>query len=489
MGAHVVVAGGGITGLVAAHRLVAAGCEVTVVEPERVGGKIRTSEFAGRPVDEGADAFLLRVPWARALCAELGMDRELTSPSSRAAYVWTRGALRPFPSGHVLGVPTDLAALAASGVVGAAGVERASRDLERPAGPGDPSTTGADVAIGPYLRGRLGDEVVDHLIDPLVGGINAGDIERLSLAAVVPQLDAAARSGDPSLIRSCRDLIGPEAIDQAAPIFAAPLDGMVRLVDALVIAMPTVELRVGRRVASLEPAPSKRAGGPGRPSSRPPIRVGLDDGTSLPADALVLATPAFATAELVRQIDGGAADLLDGIGYASVALLAIAVRTADVGRVLDGSGFVVPRAEGLRLTACSWTTSKWAHLRRGDDTVILRASVGRAGAEEALDLDDADLVEAVLVDLDRTMDLRGAPTAVRVSRWDRSFPQYAPAHLDRVTTLERQLAEVTPGIVVAGAAYRGLGVPACIRQGTEAADHLLGGHLGGRRPVRTSPRG
>lgn len=461
--ADAVVVGGGISGLVAAYRLVRAGREVTLVEPDALGGKIRTSVFAGRPVDEGADAFLLRVPWALDLCRELQIEAELRSPDLRTAYVWADGALRPLPGGHVLGVPTDLDALAAAGVVSAAGAARAAEDLTRPAAPDDPFVTGADVAIGPYLRRRLGDEVVDRLIDPLVGGINAGDTAQLSLAAVVPQLDAAARSGDASVIRSCRAQRQAATVPPDAPVFATPYGGMARLVDGLVMAMPALDVRLGHRVVELD-------GG----TATAPATVTLDDGSRLTAGTVVVAIPTFAAGPLVRPLARTAAELLDGIDHASVALITLAVATSDIDRALDASGFLVPRDAGLTVTACSWATSKWAHLRaRGDDVVLLRASIGRAGSAHALDADDAELVATAVEDLGVTMALKGEPRAARVSRWPRSFPQYAPGHLTRVATIEREIAARAPRVVLTGAGYRGLGVPACIRQATEAATRVL----------------
>ncbi|HEX2576507.1 MAG TPA: FAD-dependent oxidoreductase, partial [Aquihabitans sp.] len=249
---HAVVLGGGIAGLTAALRLSQAGSAVTIVEPDRLGGKLQTSVVAGRAVDESADAFLLRVPWALALCHDLDLDGELISPAARAAQVYVDGALRPLPAGHVLGVPTDLDALRASGLVSDDALRRVAAEPDLPADPADPGTSGRDVAIGPYLRRRLGDEVVDHLIDPLVGGINAGDTSQLSLAAVVPQLDAAARSGDPSIVRSCRAQRERAAGAPDAPIFATPLGGMARLVDALVALLPGADLRLGRRAVGIE---------------------------------------------------------------------------------------------------------------------------------------------------------------------------------------------------------------------------------------------
>ncbi|MCU1353842.1 MAG: Protoporphyrinogen oxidase [Acidimicrobiales bacterium] len=470
-GRHVVVAGGGITGLVAAHRLTSGGAAVTLVEPEaELGGKLRTSVFAGRPVDEAADAFLVRVPWGLQLCRELQVDGELTSPAERAAFVAVGDRLRPLPAGQVLGIPTDLDALAASGIVSPAGVARAAEDLERPGDPDDPAESGHDVAIAPYLRRRLGAEVFDRLVDPLVGGINAGDTERLGLAAVLPQIDAAARSGDPSIIRSCRAQRDAAGADPAAPIFAAPLGGMGRLVDALTGLLPELDVRSGRRITGVE------VGGAGATT------VGLDDGTTIDADGLVLACPAPAAADVLRATAPQAAHLLATIEYSAVTLVTLAFDRTDVAHPLDGSGMLVPRSEGRLLTACSFATSKWAHLRDpARDDVILRASAGRHGDDRHLDLDDDDLVARLLEDLDATAGLRGAPSEVRVSRWPGSFPQYAPGHLDLVAEAEAALAAVTPRVVLAGASYRGLGVPACIRQGTEAAERVLAAAAATRR--------
>jgi oxygen-dependent protoporphyrinogen oxidase len=482
---HVVVVGGGITGLVAAYRLSQAGSEVTVIEPGRIGGKVQTSVFAGRPVDEGADNFLLRVPWALALCHDLELDGELVSPVERSAHVFVDGARHTIPAGHVLGVPTDLSALAASGIVSPAGVERARQDLDLPADPADPAVAGGDVALGPYLRRRLGDEVVDRLIDPLLGGINAGDTTLMSLAAVVPQLDAAARSGDPSLIRSClaqRDAqarsgalpsagsgavvaaIAEPAPAGAPPVFAAPLGGMARIVDALLALMPAVDVRQGRRVVELRGAGDAPAGA-GRP------RVTLDDGTVLEPDAVVLATPAHVSGPLLAEVSAEASATLSAIDHSSVAMLTIAVDRQLLGSVEGASGCLVPRDQGTLMTAVSYATSKWAQLRDPDrDDVILRASAGRVGDERQRELDDAALTEAVLADLDRVVGLHGQPREIRVGRWDRSLPQYAPGHLDRIDAVEAALEG--SGIVLAGMALRGVGIPACVRSAELAAASL-----------------
>jgi oxygen-dependent protoporphyrinogen oxidase len=464
---HVVVVGGGITGLTAAFRLTGAGVAVTVIEPDRLGGKIQTSAFAGRNVDEGADNFLLRVPWALALCRELGLAGELVSPVERSAQVFVEGDRHPIPAGHVLGVPTDLDALAASGLVSAAGLARARQDLELPADPADPSMTGDDVALGPYLRRRLGDEVVDRLIDPLLGGINAGDTTTMSLAAVVPQLDAAARSGDPSLIRSClaqktSAAIAEPAGAEAPPVFAAPEGGMARLIDALIGLVPAAELLVGRRVVSLEPRTAEH--GP---------RVTLDDGAVLAPDAVVLAVPAHVAAPLLADVAPEAATVVSAIEHSSVAMLTLAFDRPDLGDVSGASGCLVPRDQGTVMSAASFATSKWAQLRDPErDDVILRVSAGRVGDDRQLDLDDDALLAAILADLDRVVGVRGAPTEVRIGRWTASLPQYAPGHLARIDAVEAALAGT--GVVAAGMWLRGVGIPASIRSADLAVEQILG---------------
>jgi protoporphyrinogen/coproporphyrinogen III oxidase len=316
-----------------------------------------------------------------------------------------------------------------------------------------------DITIGSLMRARLGDEAAERLVDPLVGGINAGDTDRLSLAATVPQLDGALRSGQPSLIEACRAQRAAVA-DPSAPVFFAPRAGMSALVTALVDDLRTRDVVfVADGVVAIERSPHG-------------WRLGLASGASVAADGVMLTAPAGVAAEVLRPLAARAATLLAAIPYASVALVSLAVPRASVERDLDASGFLVPRMEERTITACSWTSAKWPHLAR-DGTVWLRASVGRDRANVALALPDDALVEAVLADLADTMALRGRPVATRVSRWTESLPQYRPGHLERADAIDADLAISTPGVVVAGAALRGLGIPACIRQGAEAARRVL----------------
>ncbi len=466
MARRVAVVGGGITGLAAAHALQAAGAEVVLLEAgDRLGGKIHTEDFDGLPVDTGPDAFLARVPWATALCRELGLGDQLVSPSS-GAWIWSRGRLHALPDGLVLGVPARLRPLARSGILSPLGRARAGLDVVLPRRTGRAGD--GDVAVGRLVRARLGHEVAERLVDPLVGGINAGDADHLSTAAAVPQLADVARRHR-SLVLGLRAQRRANPPDPAAPVFYSLPGGLGVLVDALAAALGAVDVRMRTRVTALTPAP----GG---------FRLdteGPDGPADLPVGAVVLATPAFVTAPLLAGHVPAAAAHLGAIEHASVALTLMAFPSAAVPGPLEGTGLLVPRPERTLTTAVTWASSKWPHLAR-PDRVLLRVSAGRHGDRRALELDDGDLVSALLPELERIMGIRDAPAGWRVHRWERSFPQYTPGHLDRVAAVEAAVAEALPGVALAGAAYRGVGIPACIRQGQQAAQRVLA-HLDTRR--------
>lgn len=458
----VVVAGAGITGLAAALHLGAAGVEVIVVDPaDRIGGLVHTSPFAGRMVDEGADAFLVRTPAALDLALRVGLTDELVSPARRDARLWLHGALHRLPA-HVLGVPVDPDEVEALRLLSPEGVARLRQDLTEPAA----LAPGHDVSIAEAVGGRLGEEVLARLVDPLVGGISAGDTARLSLSAVAPQINAAWR--DPahaSLVAACRTQAErgrADGADPDRPIFAAPAGGMVRLVQAVAHAARMtgfVDLRLGTALSSLG-----RGG-----------MVGLSDGTTVAADGIVVATSGLTAAEIVGSVSPDARALLAGVHHVSVAFVRVAVPPSDLGRPLDGSGVLVPRTEGRIVTACSWASQKWEHLApgRGDGTEVVRAAVGRDGEQAVLELDDAALVERVVDDLGPLLDLRAAPTATSVHRYPRAFPQYRPGHLDRVSAMEAALGRDAPEVVVAGMHLRGVGIPAAVASGEAAAARTL----------------
>lgn len=478
MGTHdatrVVVVGAGITGLTAAFTLATHHPEVrvTVVEAsDRVGGKVLTTPFAGRPVDCGADAFLARVPEAIELCDELGMARMLTSPAERSALVWSRGSLRRLPPGLVLGVPTDMGALAGSGIVSPEGVARAGEDLERAEWPdgepgsdpdSDPEGAG-DESVGTMVRRRLGDEVFERLVAPLLSGVNAGDADQLSLAAGAAQLAIAARR-QPSLVGALREqqqATLAAGADPSAPVFYGIPIGSQTLTDLLFARLAEAGVPVHLRcpATALEPANEG-------------WRLRTSAGV-MAADRVVLATPAPITARLLESSAPDVAAEVGDLQYASVAMVTLAVARAAVDHPLDASGFLVAATDRLPfLTACSWASTKWAHLA-DPELAILRVSAGRFGDRAALELTDDDLVAALGADLATTMGLATPPVASRVTRWIDALPQFRPGHLGRVRDWRARLTVRAPGVVLAGAAYDGLGLPACVRQGREAAQAAL----------------
>ena len=453
------VVGGGVSGLAAAWEGVRRGASVVVVEAgDRVGGKLGTSALGDRLVDESADAFLARVPDAIELCRELGLAADLVSPAVGSAFVWSEGALRRLPAEQLLGVPTDLDAVAASRILSPAGIERAAADLALPA-----DAPAGDESVGALVRRRLGDEVLDRLVAPLIGGIWAGDCDALSLLTAAPGVAAARDRGEPSLMRAAAaaraDALAAAAAAGDRPVFLAPAGGMGALVDALRDALGD-RIRTGAPVDALTALT-----GPGGGWRLEP--VGIEAG------AVVVATPAFAAAPLVAPHAPLAGKVLGGVEHASVALVGLVVPREAVDRELDGSGYLVPRSAGRLLTACSWVSTKWAHQAGDGSTVVLRASAGHAGDDRALRMDDDALVTAVRRDLADTMALHGDPVAVRVNRWPRSFPQPRPGHLDDVAAAEADLASHAPGLAATGAWARGVGIPACIKGARAAAARLL----------------
>jgi oxygen-dependent protoporphyrinogen oxidase len=447
---HVVVVGGGIAGLAAAHRLVLAGVDVTVVEgAAAVGGKLRISEVAGIAVDEGAEMFLRRVPEALDLVAALGRSEEVVSPVTTSASVWARGSLQPMPAGTVMGVPSDPVQLL--GVLSAEEVARVELDREMP---GDPP--GEDVSIGEWVGQRLGRAVVERLIDPLLGGVYAGRADSLSLAATVPQLPRDERS-----VLAAAGRVVP-ATPSKSPVFATITGGMGSLPTTLVGAITARGGRVvtGRPVRRLE-----RTTTGWRVVHGPTI-----DEQAIDADAVILAVPAAPAARLLSDAAPVAAAELATVESASMAIVTTAWQPQDA-RPPAGSGYLVPAVYGRPVKAVTFASAKWEHLARSD-VVVVRSSIGRHGDAAALQRDDTGLVEQVVAELTTHAGFSGTPIDVRVTRWGGALPQYAVGHRGRVARIRGAVAKV-PGLEVCGATYDGVGVPACIRTGLAAADDVL----------------
>ena len=476
---RVAVIGGGIAGLAAAWSLVEAGADVTVFDPGPLGGKLRTTDFCGLAIDEGADAFIARVPHAVELCRSLGLGDELVAPSADRAMLWAGGRLRPLPDGLVLGVPTRLRPLVGSGLVSPPGVLRAGLDLVLPA-----ARWRGDLSVAALVSRRLGGEVARRLVDPLVGGIHAGRTEELSAEAAAPQLAGAARSSR-SLMRGLRPSAAAEGGD---PLFLAVRGGMGRLVERLVAALG------GRGVTFEAHGVSQvgRAGGGEVLVTAPGARASAGSAGAAAFDAAVVAVAAPAAAELVAAASPPAAARLREIEAASVVVVTMAYPQAaltGLARWPGYSGFLVPRREGRLMTACSVGSAKWPQWSIPDHA-ILRVSAGRAGDDRAMALDDPDLVARLSDEVTDSLGATAPPTAVRISRWPDGFPQYRVGHFDRVAAIEAGLAADLPGVALAGSSYRGVGIPACIASGAAAASAAMAHARRSERPeARPEPRG
>ncbi len=453
----VTIIGGGISGLCAAFDLHRAGWHVTVHEStNRWGGKIHSSLVGDRMVDAGPDAFLARVPDAINLCRELGIDDQLTSPIAPVpAYIFSEGSLHPLPTKTYLGVPTDIEQLANSTLISASGVECVAREPEL-----GPSATSPDPSVGSICRQRLGDEVTARLVDPLIGGINASDIDRLSLAAAAPQLQAALENhgslvtGLGQLLASAGAAAQTLGTSEPNPVFYGHPDGVATIVDRLVDELADADLRLNSPVTSL-----------------------VDTATA-DTYGVVLATPAFVSAGLLATLSPQASTELAAIGYASVSQVTVEFPADAVHPVLDASGILFPRADGGIMTACTWLSTKWAHYHRSD-AVLLRMTSGRYGDDRANELSDEALTSTLLAELSQVIEIDGQPLATRVQRWPRAFPQYEPGHRSRVDRIRQSLRSSTgstseiPTVALVGAAYDGIGIPACIKSGRSAAQLLI----------------
>lgn len=440
-----VVVGGGIAGLVAARGLAAAGRDVLLLEGSpRLGGKLRSEEVAGLTVDVGAEAMLARRPEGVALAQELGVD--VVHPTGAGSAVWSRGGLRAMPR-SLMGVPFDLDQLAASGVLSAEGVARASVETV--------SEVPDDVSVGDLVADRLGDELVDRLVEPLLGGVYAGHARSISAAAAVPQLLAMARRG--GLLEQAAAV--PLA---AGPVFASLPGGMGRLPD-LVRDGGGFEARTSATVRALRRTPSGWALTVG-PTTR---------AETVEADTVVLATPAAPAARLLADALPAAADELARVEAASVAVVTLAFRATDVPDASFGrSGFLVPPVEQRTIKASTFSFAKWAWVRDLDpDVVVLRTSLGRHGEEATLQAADEGLVRVSLGDLAAMAGITAAPVDTHVQRWGGALPQYAVGHLDRVARVRSAVAGV-PGLAVCGAAYDGVGIPAVIGSARRAVASL-----------------
>jgi oxygen-dependent protoporphyrinogen oxidase len=453
---RLVVVGAGITGLAAAFewRRRRPDDEIVVLEAaDRIGGKLHRVRLAGHWYDTGPEAVLARVPEAVRLIEDLGLGDRLVAPATTQASVVLPDGRRPLPPGTVLGVPASADGLA--GFLSPEGVARVRSEADLPR-----LVLDGDVAVGPLLRERLGDEVVDRLVEPLLGGVYAGRADELSLAATMPALAAELPAAGSVLAAAAaaRDAGARSRGDGDGPVFATVQDGIGSLPDALVAASGAV-------VRLRTPAHAVRRTATGfelsiGPAAAPEL---------LTADAVLVTAPAAKAARLLASSVPGAVAPLQGIPYASMAVVAMAFPAQDVDA---GSGLLVPPVAGRLVKGVTVSSAKWPHLA-GGDTVLVRSSVGRFRDESELQRSDDDLTAAVVADVAELLGLsRPEPLETRIVRWGGGLPQYLVGHPGRVDAIRAAVGEV-PGLAIAGAAFRGVGVPACIRDAHAAVEALL----------------
>ena len=461
----VAIIGGGIAGLVAAYTLrqqvqtnTQQAIHITLLEAgERLGGKIQTVQFADMPVDTGAEGMLLQDA-GQQLLQRLGLSLEVLESKTVRTNIWTRGRLRPLPDGMVMGVPTDPFSIMRSGIVSPLGMLRAGMDIFLPR-----TQFSADPTIHEVLGARLGTEMVAYLVEPLLGTIHAGKVDRLSLAAVAPSLAEMARKHR-SLILGLRPHVFKKRREQTKKRNLLQLysfaDGLNRLVQRLHECLEGVDIHLESRLRMLER------------DSDGIYHLTCSEGTALDAESVILAVPAWEASRLLQHLDAASAQELGAIEHASVMVTLLSYRSSALAQTcFPGTGFLVPRADGHLMNACTWVTRKWPrqnHL----DRIVLRCSAGRAGDERAVQMSDNELLETIHHELSEALGIQERPVETLVTRWERSFPQYHTGHHARVARVETMLAERLPGIVLAGGAYHGVGLASCMKDGIQAAERI-----------------
>lgn len=458
---HVVIVGGGISGLAAAWRLqqqratAGASVRITLLEAsDRPGGKLQTERYDGLTIEAGPDSFLSYKLAAIQLARELGIEDRIvgTRDTGDGTFILRDGRLEPLPEGITMLVPTKLKPLARSRLLSTRGKLRMAAEYFVP-----PKDDDEDESIGSFISRRLGREAFEHMAQPLLSGIFAGDADQLSLAATFPRLrDIERKHG--GLVRGMlnqRREAGRQSAPQSPyPPFVSFAGGMGELADAVVERLTDVDLRTGVAVQRIA-------------TSHAGYQVRTASGETIDADAVLLATPAYVTADLLQVLDGELAALLRRIPYVSSATISLAYQAPDVQRLQAGRGFVIPHVEDRELTAVTWASNKFEG-RAPEGMALLRTFVGRDGREDAVELPDDELLGLAQHELREILGIEASPVEYRISRWRRAMPQYVLGHVDRLKKIDQHIPR-HPGISLLGAAYCGVGIPDCIESGNVAA--------------------
>ncbi|MGB9689743.1 protoporphyrinogen oxidase [Thermogutta sp.] len=467
---RVAILGAGISGLAAALKIrqLSPQTEVIVFDQQaRPGGVLGTVREDGFQVERSADNFITTLPWAMDLCRQLELGEHLVSthPEHRRAFVVWRRRLHPLPDGFLMMAPSEFWPLATTPLLSLWGKLRAAMEYVLP-----PRLDEDDESLAGFARRRLGREVFERLVEPLVTAVYGADTERLSVLATLARFREMEKKYG-SLIRAMRAQKAarkagthsgaktPRESGARYSMFATLRFGLEQLVEEIVSRLPQDALRLGTRVTGLARGDSGWL-------------VALDNGDVFPCDAVVLAVPAYAAARIVEQLDQQLSQELAGITYTGSVILALAYRREDVGHPLDGSGCVIPAVEKSPLLAVSFSSQKYPHLSP-KGTVLLRVFAGGARRPDLVIEEESRLRTLLRSEVESLLRIRGEPVREWLFRWPAAMPQYEVGHLQRLRRIEERL-ECWPGLALAGNAYRGVGIPHCIRSGWRAAGRVLG---------------
>jgi protoporphyrinogen/coproporphyrinogen III oxidase len=476
----VVIVGGGIAGLSVAYELSRRGVSLVVLESAaRAGGVILSEEFDGYTIDAGPDSLLVQKPAGVALCEEIGLGpRLVVTKPPRLAYIQRGGQLHALPAASVLGVPTKVGPFLRTRLFSWPGKLRMGAELFVA-----PRRDEEDESIGAFMTRRFGREAATYLAEPLLAGIHAGDVDRLSVRALFPRFVEAERTHG-SLLRAFSSAAAGRGTPSSENLgaFKSLPGGLSEMIRALVQKIGAANVRTNTRAVRVTSPPPQiisadggsMFGADGRPASSStrrffavtrdaPFIVPTAAGETVTARAVVLATPAYVTSALLREHDHELARLCADVRYTSTATVVLAFRRDTVAHPLNGSGFVVPRVERSPILAASWLSSKWPH-RAPDDRVLLRTFVGGARDPYVLDQSDNELVSRSLSALRPLLRITGEPLFSRVYKWERASAQHDVGHLHRMAVIDRAL-ERYPGLFLTGSGFRGVGIPDCVADG------------------------
>jgi oxygen-dependent protoporphyrinogen oxidase len=459
---NVVIIGGGLTGLSTAFYIkknyLNKGIvpNITIVEASnRLGGKIESLHKDGFVIEKGPDSFLARKTAMIDLAKELEIDHELVSmnPNAKKTYIVKDKKLHPMPAGLILGIPTQLSAFLSTGLISWQGKLRALMDFVLPR-----KKNTEDESLGDFISRRLGPEVLQNLTEPLLAGIYAGDTHHLSLKATFPQFGVMEQQYGSLIKGMSSGKKAPVETHTGAKrsMFLTFRQGLQSLIHALIHDLADVTVRLETKATAINELESG-------------YQVETDQGEMVSADDVVITTPAFAASSLLKPYIN--VTVLDEINYVSVANVVLAFDKSDLQGLFDGSGFLVPRKEGLNITACTWTGVKWLHTSP-EDKMLLRCYIGRSGQEQNVFLPDDELTAIVRRDLKELMNITAEPLFTEITRLPESMPQYPVGHVEKTFQLRSQLAARLPHVHITGAAFDGVGLPDCIRQGKELAEQM-----------------